>query len=57
MLTAYRITYADGSQSTTNMAAGVTLDDAKAYFIGQRFDLGVYPEERMVEAVDVEQIN
>jgi len=56
MLPAYKITYADGSTSRTSMAAHVTLEDARAYFIGQKFDLGVYPIENMQEAVKVEQI-
>ena len=56
MLTAYKITYADGSTSSTNMAAHVTLDNAKKYFIGERFDLGVYPQENMQEVVKVEHI-
>ena len=55
-LTAYRITYADGSKSETNMAAGVTLYDAKKYFIGKRFNLGSFPVENMQEAVEVESI-
>lgn len=56
MLTAYKITYADGSTTSASMAAGVTLEDAKAYFIGKQFGLGVYPAENMQEAVNVEQI-
>jgi len=39
-LTAYKITYSDGSTSSTNMAAGVTLEDAEKYFIGQWFNFG-----------------
>lgn len=56
MLTSYKITYADGSTSLTDMAAGITLADAQKYFIGQRFDRGAYPVENMQEAVKVEQI-
>ena len=56
MLTAYRITYDDGSTTETNMAKGVTLDDARDYFIGKRFDIGSYPAEKMVIAVKVEKI-
>lgn len=33
-LTAYRVHRSDGSIYITNMAAGVTLDQARAYFIG-----------------------
>lgn len=56
MLTAYRITYADGTVEQTNMAANVTLEDARQYFSGKWFDLGIYPEERLVKAVNVERI-
>ena len=55
-LTAYRIIYEDGSTSETNMAAGVTLEDAQKYFIGKYFNLGVFPVEKMVQAVNVEVI-
>ena len=55
-LTAYRITYQDGSTSETSMAAGVTLDQAREYFIGKYFNLGVFPIEKMVQAVKVEAI-
>jgi hypothetical protein len=55
-LTTYKIAYRDGSTSVTNMAAGITLPDAQNYFLGRYFDLGVYPEERMVQAVQVEAI-
>ena len=33
-LTAYRVHRSDGSSYVTSMAAGVTLADARAYFIG-----------------------
>ena len=56
MLTAYRITYADGTVEQTNMAANVTLEDARQYFSGKWFDLVIYPEERLVKAVNVERI-
>jgi hypothetical protein len=56
-LTAYRITYSDGSTSSTNMAADVTLEDAEKYFIGQWFNLGMYGiKENMQTAVKVEVI-
>lgn len=38
-LTAYRVHYSDGSTIPTSMAAHVTLDMARRYFIGQRFEL------------------
>ena len=55
-LTAYRITYADGSTSVTSMAAGITLEDAQNYFIGHYFDVGAYPIENMQTAISVEAI-
>jgi hypothetical protein len=36
-LTAFRITFDDGSVIATNMAAGITLAEATAYYVGQRF--------------------
>lgn len=36
-LTAYRVTYDDGSSYCTAMAAGVTLTDARNYFMGKTF--------------------
>jgi hypothetical protein len=35
-LTAYRVTRSDGSSYVTDMAADVTLADARAYFVGAR---------------------
>jgi len=55
-LTAYKITYSNGSTSKTNMAAGVTLEDAQKYFIGNQFDLGAFDVENMQTAVSVEKI-
>ena len=55
-LTAYEITYKDGQTTRTNMAAGVTLEQAKAYFIGKRFDLGVFGNENMQVATDVKEL-
>jgi L-fucose isomerase-like protein len=53
-LTAYRVTLSDGSSYATNMAAGVTLEEARAYYIGNWFE---QPDERtMLQAVAVEQI-
>jgi hypothetical protein len=52
-LTAYEITYDNGEKTRTSMAAGVTLDDAKKYFIGKRFNFGAFPVEDMHVAVDV----
>ena len=56
MLPAYKITFTDNSTISTNMAAHVTLDDAKAYYLGQWFDVGAYPVENMQMAIGVEAI-
>lgn len=37
-LSAFRVAYDDGSTQDTNMAAGITLEEARAYFVGQRFE-------------------
>ena len=51
-LTAYTVTMSDGSFYTTNMAAGITLEEARAYFLGQWFEQA--DEETMLQAVAVE---
>ena len=56
-LTAYRVTYRDGSTTSTNMAAGVTLADARNYYIGQWFNFGdVDGPDVMKQAVGVEAV-
>ena len=55
-LTAYEITYENGQSTRTSMAAGVTLKQAKEYFIGKRFDLGAYPQENMQAAIQVKKL-
>lgn len=55
-LTAYKITYSDGTEISINMAADVTLPDAVKYFVGQRFDVGSYPVENIQTATMVEEI-
>lgn len=61
-LPAFEITYADGQKTRTSMARGITLDDAKAYFIGEWFDLGNgwrkngEPIENMQRAVMVTEL-
>lgn len=37
-LTAFRIYFDDGTNYATNMAAGVTLQQATDYFVGKRFE-------------------
>jgi len=54
----YKITFADGNTITTGMNA--TLDEAKAYYIGKKFQFGdteEKPFDYMVEAVRVEEVN
>jgi hypothetical protein len=51
-LTAYTVTTSDGSFYTTNMAAGITLEQARAYFLGQWFEQA--DEKTMLQAVAVE---
>ena len=53
-MTAYRVTYDDGSSHMTSMAHGITLDEARAYFIGQRLEQA--DERTMLTAVAVEQV-
>jgi hypothetical protein len=55
-LPAYRITFDDGDTIETSMAADVTLEDAKAYYLGNQFNLGDGPKDRMATAVKVEQL-
>jgi hypothetical protein len=55
-LPAFEITYSDGSKSRTSMAAGITLDEARKYFVGEWFNIGSFPDENMQRAVDVVQI-
>lgn len=56
-LTAYKITYSNGKTTSTSMAAGITLGDAKQYFIGQWFDLGIDDKEDMQQAIKVEELS
>jgi len=55
-LTAYKITYSDGTVIKTSTAADVTLGDAEKYFIGARADVGSYPIENVQVAVKVEAL-
>ena len=51
-LTAYTVTMSDGSFYTTEMAAGITLEEARAYFLGQWCEQA--DEKTMLQAVAVE---
>tara|TARA_B100000614_G_scaffold262909_1_gene300704 strand:+ start:183766 stop:183975 length:210 start_codon:yes stop_codon:yes gene_type:complete len=54
-LPAFRIVFDDGDIIETSMAAGITLEQAKAYYIGQPF---VKADERTFRrGVSVEQIH
>lgn len=53
----FKITFADGNTITTGMNA--TLNEAKAYYIGKRFQFGdtdEKPYDYLVEAVSVEVV-
>lgn len=53
-LTAYKITYNNGSSYVTDMAANVTLDMAKDYFLGQRITQA--DEQTILTVTNVEQV-
>jgi len=56
-LTAYKITYSDGEITRANMAAGVTLEEARAYYVGKWFNFGdVNGPDMMKQAISVEEI-
>ena len=55
-LPAFKVTTDTGHSWTTSMAKGITLAQAKKYFLGQSFDVGVFPEEKMEKVVKVVQI-
>lgn len=54
-LTAYRVTYEDGSSYVTSMAPHVTLDMARGYFLGQR--IGQADEMTSKLVVGVERVD
>lgn len=56
-LTGYNITTESGHNWSTSMAPDVTLEQAKKYFIGKQFDIGVYPNEKMEKVIKVESLN
>jgi len=52
-----KVTFADGNSFVTGINA--TLDEAKAYYIGQTFQFGdteEHPEDLPVKAISVEEI-
>lgn len=52
-LTAYEITCENGYTWRTSMAAHVTIEMSKKYFIGNRFNTAAYPGENFSKAVKV----
>ena len=54
---AVTITYEDGSTISTNING--TIEEARAYYIGQAFNFGdteEHPADRMVKAVAVDEV-
>lgn len=53
-LPAYKITYEDGTGYVTSMAKGITLEDARAYFVGKSFEMpdGTMKRIKSVETVE-----
>lgn len=59
-LTTYHITFNDGSTRATNMAAGITLEQAIRYFLGRTFVMHedeATGKETKLTAIAVERIN
>ena len=56
-MNAYKVTFADGNSFVTSMNA--TIDEAKQYYIGTKFQFGdtdELPYDYLVEAVRVEEV-
>ncbi len=51
-LPAYRVYYEDGSSYITSMAEGITLEDAREYFVGLWI---TQPDESSMRVVDVQK--
>ena len=57
MLTAYKVYLNDGSDYVTNMAEGITIDDARKYFVGQWFTEEDYNgKETHRQAINVQEV-
>ncbi len=39
---------------TTNLSGDISEKEAKNYFVGQKFDVGVYPKENMQQVIDID---
>jgi hypothetical protein len=56
-LTSYRVWLEDGEFYETNMASGITLKDARKYFVGNYLNYGGrWPEDRMILCIGVEPL-
>lgn len=51
-LPAFRVTYRDGESYVTSMAAGVTLAEARAYFVGTRHTMSDEKTTKTVATVE-----
>ena len=51
----YKITLENGHSYDTSMAAGVTLEEAKNYFLGKMLNIGFGEHDKMVKCVNVEE--
>lgn len=51
-LPAFRVTYGDGESYVTSMAAGVTLAEARAYFVGTRHTMSDEKTTKTVATVE-----
>ncbi len=54
-LPAYRVIYADGTSYVTSMAKGITLDQARAYFVGESFEQFDGRMKRVTDVLPLEQ--
>jgi len=48
--------YANGETTSTNVNGQCSNEEIEKYFVGQYFDLGIYPVGDMVKCVNVEII-
>lgn len=46
----------NGEKYSTNVSAQATEDSCREYFIGKFFDMGVYPQEKLVKCKDIKFI-
>lgn len=54
-LNSVKVLFADSSYNyETNVSVNTTKESASKYFIGQDFDLGIYPAENMQTCIGIE---